>query len=99
MSLFPHPLHRLSVRFQNDFALDLNIFFHSFLQRQFVESENAHALPLKNVPFLTSSHIPPDRDREKPPATQTERDPRSVRGRRKPITRQEFRKTETASEV
>jgi hypothetical protein len=28
MSLLPHSLHRLSVGFQNDFALDLNIFRH-----------------------------------------------------------------------
>src|SRR5215510_5156566 len=99
MSLFPHPLHRLSVRFQNDFALDLNIFSHSFLQMQFVELKTLRYYLCKMFHLLTAPHIPPDRDREKPQATQIERDPRSVRGRRTPITRPEFRKTVTASEV
>jgi hypothetical protein len=30
MSLLAHPLERLGVGFQNDLALDLNIFRHSF---------------------------------------------------------------------
>jgi hypothetical protein len=33
MALLPHPLQRLGVGFQNDFALDLNIFRHFLFVR------------------------------------------------------------------